>query len=195
MHACPPSGEPLKLDTDAQHQTSRPPRPTEAGSSRVRVLRRSCLRDAGSRLEGTAMRMHSLSSRSRAVACGTAAVLASVSAVAGSSVTAAAHTNAGVQGSLSVFAVPGTFGIQQLSTGSDGKLWFVTPQSQLGTISTSGQAALTGVVLPHGNVSAVIAGAGPEGVWSYGQNDTAIYSKGSCVLDLVTSDNVVHPVT
>ncbi len=141
------------------------------------------------------MRMHSLSSRSRAVACGTAAVLASVSAVAGSSVTAAAHTNAGVQGSLSVFAVPGTFGIQQLSTGSDGKLWFVTPQSQLGTISTSGQAALTGVVLPHGNVSAVIAGAGPEGVWSYGQNDTAIYSKGSCVLDLVTSDKVVHPVT
>jgi streptogramin lyase len=141
------------------------------------------------------MRMHSLSSRSRAVVCGTAAALVSVSAVTGSSLTAAAQTNTGVQGSTSVFAVPGTFHIQQLSVGSDGKLWFVTPQSQLGTISSSGQAALTGVVLPHGNVPAVVAGAGPEGVWSYGQNDTAIYSKGTCALDLVTSDNVVHPVT
>jgi streptogramin lyase len=141
------------------------------------------------------MRMHSLSSRSRAVVCGTAAVLASVTAVTGTSLTAAAQTNNSIQGSFSLFAVPGTFHIQQLAVGSGGTMWFVTPQSQLGMISATGQAALTGVVLPHGNVPAVIAGAGPEGVWSYGQSDTATYSKGTCALDLVTSDNVVHPVT
>jgi streptogramin lyase len=72
------------------------------------------------------MRMHSLSSRSRAVVCRTAAARVSVSAVTGSSLTAAAQTNTGVEGSTSVIAVPGTFHIQQLSVRSDGKLWFVT---------------------------------------------------------------------
>jgi streptogramin lyase len=137
------------------------------------------------------MRTHSLSSRTRAMVCAVAAAVASVSAVTGGSLTATAQTNAAIQGSLSVFAVPGTFHIQQLSVGADGKLWFVTPQSQLGAISSTGQAALTGVVLPHGNIPAVIAGAGPEGVWSYGDNNAT----GTCVLALVTPDNIVHTVT
>jgi len=141
------------------------------------------------------MRMHSLSTGSRRAVCVTVTVVATVSAVTGGGLTAAAATNSGIQGSLSVVAVPGAFHFQQLSVGSDGKLWFVTPQSQLGTITTTGQAALTSVVLPHGNVPAVIAGAGPEGVWSYGNNDTATYSRGVCALSLVTPDNVVHPVT
>lgn len=137
------------------------------------------------------MRTHSLSSRTRAIACGAAAAVASVSAVTGGSLTAAAQANAAIPGSLSVFAVSGTFHFQQLSVGSDGKLWFVTPQSQLGTISTTGQAALTGVVLPHGNIPAVVAGAGPEGVWSFGDNNATA----TCVLALVTPDKVVHTVT
>jgi streptogramin lyase len=141
------------------------------------------------------MRTHSLSSRTRAMVCAAATAVASVSAVTGGSLTATAQTNAAIQGSLSVFAVSGTFHMQQLSVGSDGKLWFVTKQSQLGAISSSGQATLTGVVLPHGNVPAVVAGAGSEGVWSYGNDDTATYSRGTCVLTLVTPDNVIHPVT
>lgn len=141
------------------------------------------------------MRLHALSNRSRAAVCTTAAVMTAGSALAGTSLTAAAAANSGIQGSFSVFAVPGTIHFQQLTVGSDGKLWFVTPQSQLGTISSGGQAALSGVVLPHGNVPAVIAGAGPEGVWSYGQDDTSIYSTGTCALDLVTSNDVVHNVT
>jgi len=68
------------------------------------------------------------------------------------------------------------------------------PQSQLGAISASGQATLTGVVLPHGNVPAVIAGAGPEGVWSYGNDDTITYSRGTCALALVTPDDIVHAI-
>ena len=116
------------------------------------------------------MRMHSLSSRSRAVMCGTAAALVSVSAVTGSSLTATAQTNTGIQGSFSVFAVPGTFHIQQLSVGSDGTLWFVTPQSQLGTISSSGQAALTGVVLPSVVPSAAVTGS--WAIWSSAQSSS-----------------------
>ncbi len=141
------------------------------------------------------MRTHSMSGRSRALVFGMAGAVASVSAVTGGSLTAAAQTNTSILGSLSVIAVPGSFHIEQLSTGSDGKLWFVTPQSQLGAVSPSGQATLTGVVLPHGNVPAVIAGAGPEGVWSYGNNDTVTYSRGTCVLALVTPNDVVHPIT
>jgi hypothetical protein len=141
------------------------------------------------------MRLRVLSNRSRVAVCITAAVLTAGSALAGTSLTAAAQANSGVQGSFSVFAVPGTIHFRQLTVGSDGRLWFVTPQSQLGTISSGGQATLTGVVLPHGDVPAVIAGAGSEGVWSYGQDDTGIYSTGTCTLDLVTSDDVVHSVT
>ncbi len=141
------------------------------------------------------MRLHALSNRSRAAVCTTAAVLTASSALAGTSLTAAAQANSGIQGSLSVFAVPGTIHFQQLTVASDGKLWFVTPQSQLGSISSGGKATKTGVVLPHGDTPAVIAGAGPEGVWSYGQDDTGIYSTGTCALDLVASDNVVHSVT
>jgi streptogramin lyase len=141
------------------------------------------------------MRVRSMSGGSRALIFGMASAVATVSAVTGGSLTAAAESNASIPGSLSVVAVPGSFHLQQLSTGTDGKLWFVTPQSQLGAISASGQATLTGVVLPHGNVPAVIAGAGPEGVWSYGNNDTITYSRGTCVLALVTPTNVVHMVT
>ncbi len=141
------------------------------------------------------MRTHSMSGRSRASILGIAGLVASVSAVTGGGLTAAAASNASIQGSISAVAVPGGVHIEQLSAGSDGKLWFVTPQSQLGAISASGQATLTGVVLPHGNVPAVIAGAGPEGVWSYGNNDTATFSRGVCVLTLVTPDDTVHPVT
>src|SRR5579862_7225430 len=141
------------------------------------------------------MRLHSLPRRSRAVVCATAAALTACSALAGTSLSAHAQADSSIRGSFSVYAVPASVHIQQLAEGSDGKLWFVTPESQLGTISSGGQAALTGEVPPHGNVPAVIAGAGPEGVWSYGQDDTSIYSKGSCALDLVTSNGVVHAVT
>jgi len=100
------------------------------------------------------MRVRSMSGGSRALIFGMASAVATVSAVTGGSLTAAAESNASIPGSLSVVAVPGSFHLQQLSTGTDGKLWFVTPQSQLGAISASGQATLTGVVLPHGNVPA-----------------------------------------
>lgn len=141
------------------------------------------------------MRTHSLSSRTRAMVCAAAAAVASVSAVTGGSLTATAQTNAAIQGSLSVFPVPGTFHIQQLSVGADGKLWFVTKQSQLGAISSSGQATLTGVVLPHGSIPGVIGGAGPEGVWSYANEFTSSAGPVTCVVALVTPDMVVHPIT
>jgi len=141
------------------------------------------------------MRTHSMSVRSRATIVAVAGLVASVSAVTGGGLTASAASNAGIQGSLSAFAVPGGVHIEQLSAGSDGKLWFVTPQSQLGSISASGQATLTGAVLPHGSVPAVIAGAGLEGVWSYGNYDTATFTRGACVLALVTPDGTVHPVS
>jgi streptogramin lyase len=141
------------------------------------------------------MRTDALPSRTRAVVFGLAAGMASVSAITGGSLTAAAQTNASIPGSISVFAVSGTFHIQQLSVSSDGKLWFATKQSQLGAISSSGQATLTGVVLPHGTVPGVIGGAGPEGVWSYANEFTSSTGPVTCVLSLVTPDMVVHPIT
>jgi hypothetical protein len=61
------------------------------------------------------MRLHVLSNRSRVAVCTTAAILTAGSALAGTSLTAAAQANSGVQGSFSVFAVPGTIHFQQLT--------------------------------------------------------------------------------
>ena len=106
-----------------------------------------------------------------------------------------ASSNAAVQGRLQAFAVSGSYQIAQLFSGSDGQLWFATTHSQLGEISAGGQATLTTTTLPHGAVPAVIAGAGSEGVWSYGNEDTSTFSAGACAITLVTPGGVVEPVT
>jgi hypothetical protein len=105
-----------------------------------------------------------------------------------------ASSNAAVQGKLQAFAVSGSYQIAQLFSGSDGQLWFATTHSRLGEISSTGQATLTATTLPHGAIPAVIAGAGPEGVWSYGNEDTSSFSAGACAITLVTSGGVVEPV-
>jgi hypothetical protein len=106
-----------------------------------------------------------------------------------------ASSNAAIPGQLQAFAVSGSFQIHQLFSGADGQLWFVTTTSRLGKISATGQATLTTVVLPHGIDTAVIAGAGPEGVWSFADDDTATFSAGACDVTLVTPAGVVEPVT
>ena len=139
------------------------------------------------------MQVKSASKRVRAaIFCLTAAGTLVSAAVAGAS-PVSASSNAAISGQLQAFPVTGSFQIQQLFSGSDGQLWFVTTASQLGQVSPSGQATLTGVVLPHGNVRVAIGGAGPEGVWSFGNHD--IYSTGPCVISLVTPAGVIEPVT
>jgi streptogramin lyase len=118
-----------------------------------------------------------------------------VAATAASASPVFAASNAAVQGQLQTFAVSGSYTIAQLFAGSDGQLWFATTHSQLGEITSSGAATLTSTVLPHGAVPAVIAGAGPEGVWSYGNEDTAIFSGGACGITLVTPGGVIEPIT
>lgn len=71
-------------------------------------------------------------------------------------------------GGFSVFPVATATAPVQLLAGTDGRLWFVTAQSQLGLISSTGQITLLAVTVPHGNSTAVLVGAGPEGVWAYG---------------------------
>ena len=88
-------------------------------------------------------------------------VVGSVVGTAGSP--AAAATSGTIPGTLTAIAVSGGIQVNQLFAGADGQMWFVTPESQLGEISTSGQATLTGVTLPHGEFPANIAAAGARG--------------------------------
>jgi autotransporter-associated beta strand protein len=80
----------------------------------------------------------------------------------------------------------------QLLTGTDGRLWFVTAQSQLGLISSTGQITLLPVTLPHGNGIAALVGAGPEGVWAYG--DTTGTAP-TCTISLTNTSGVVAQQT
>ena len=100
----------------------------------------------------------------RRLAVGVAACGVALTAVAAETGVAHAEANGIVGGMLSATPVAGTYQIQQLFPGADGQVWFVTSTSQLGTVSASGQATLTGVVLPHQATTAQIVAAGPEGV-------------------------------
>ncbi len=116
-------------------------------------------------------------------------------ATVASASSALAASNAAVQGQLKAFPVSGSYKIAQLFSGSDGQLWFATTHSQLGEVTSSGQATLTTTVLPHGPTPAVIAGAGPEGVWSYANEEMSTSNLGPCAITLVTPSGVLEPVT
>ena len=117
-------------------------------------------------------------------------VVASVVGTAGSP--AAAATSGTIPGTLTAIAVSGGIQVNQLFAGADGQMWFVTPESQLGEISTTGQATLTGVTLPHGEFPASIAAAGPEGIWTYSMTNDYPPTGNGCFIGLVTSDGVLH---
>ncbi len=141
------------------------------------------------------MQIHSMARGVRAtiVLLSAAGTLVAATIASASPVSAAA--NLAVQGQLQAFPVSGSYTIAQLFSGSGGQLWFATTHSQLGEITPSGQATLTTTVLPHGAVPAVIAGAGPEGVWSYANDETSTTSVGPCAITLVTPTGVIEPVT
>ncbi len=141
------------------------------------------------------MQIHSLARGVRATTILVSAAGILVAATIASASPVAAASNVAVQGRLQTFAVSGSFKIAQMFSGSDGQLWFATTHSQLGTITPSGQATLTTTTLPHGTTPAVIAGAGPEGVWSYANDDTSTFSAGACAVTLVTPSGVVEPIT
>jgi hypothetical protein len=131
----------------------------------------------------------------RRVTIGLAAggVLASV--VSASNVPVFAATSPTITGTLTAIPVTGTYQINQLFAGSGGQMWFVTPASQLGEISASGQTTLTSITLPHGQVAARIAAAGPEGVWSYSETNENPPNGNGCFIGLVTPDSVLHDMT
>lgn len=118
-----------------------------------------------------------------------------MAAVGGASARASTPAPA-VSGGFSVFPVATATAPVQLFVGTDGRLWFVTAQSQLGLISSTGQITLLPVTLPHGNGTAALVGAGPEGVWAYG--DTTGTTP-SCTVSLsntvgvITQQTLTHP--
>jgi streptogramin lyase len=130
--------------------------------------------------------------RGRVVGFGaaTSAVLASMTAAG--SVPARAASTGTIPGTLTATEVTGAYQTNQLFAGSDGQMWFVTPESQLGEISASGQATLTDITLPHGASPALIAAAGPEGVWTYGNTYANQSADTACLIGLVTPDGVLH---
>ena len=93
-----------------------------------------------------------------------------------------------VTGGFSVFPVATATAPVQLLVGTDGRLWFVTSQSRLGLISSTGQITLLPVTLPHGNVTAALVGAGPEGVWAYGDRTG---TTPSCTVSLTNTGGVM----
>ena len=105
--------------------------------------------------------------RRHAIVVGLAAagVLLSVLGTGGGAALAA--TSGTIPGTLTAIPVSASYRIDQIFAGADGQMWFVTTRSQLGEISASGQATLTATALPHGTIPAQIAGAGPEGVWTF----------------------------
>jgi hypothetical protein len=110
-----------------------------------------------------------------------------MAAVGGASVHASSPASAVTDG-FSVFPVAAATAPVQLLVGTDGRQWFVTAQSQLGLISSTGQITLLPVTLPHGNVTAALVGAGPEGVWAYG-NTTG--TTPSCTISLTNTGGVM----
>ena len=138
--------------------------------------------------------MSVMSYRRRLAAVLVGGAIAAVSAFTGHTGIALAQSSGVVSGTLSAIPVNGSFQIHQLFASTDGKLWFVTPQSQLGEVSPTGQATFTSVTLPHGEFVAQIVAAGPEGVWSYGNTNVYPRTADSCVLGLVTPDGVLHNI-
>ena len=134
------------------------------------------------------------SSWGRWATVGVACAVAVVSALVGGAGFAFAQSSGIVGGTLTAIPVNGSYQIHQLFAGTDGKLWFVTPQSQLGEVSATGDATLTNVTLPHGEFVAQIVAAGPEGVWSYGNTNVDPRTADSCVVGLVTPDGVLHNI-
>jgi hypothetical protein len=144
------------------------------------------------------MATHWTSRRDRAVV-GMAATGAIVSALIAGSTAAAASTEAAIPGQISAYPVSVNIHIQQLFTGSNGQLWFITPRSQLGEITPVGTATLTGAVLPVGEldglpVPAVIAGAGPMGVWAY-TNSVSSTNSDNCAVTLVRPSGGEQSIT
>jgi hypothetical protein len=118
------------------------------------------------------------------------AVVASVAAAGGIPALAAATPT--IPGTLTAIPVNESYQIDQLFPGADGQMWFVTPESQLGEISASGQPTLTDITLPHGTSPARIAAAGPEGVWTYSDTYRNQSPTAGCSIGLVTPDGTVH---
>jgi len=130
--------------------------------------------------------------RRRTLVVGASAITVVASVAAAGSVPAMAATNPTIPGTLTAIPVNGTYHIDQLFTGADGQTWFVTPQSQLGEISASGQTTLTDITLPHGANPAQIAAAGPEGVWTYSNTYRNQPGGSACYVGLITPDGVLH---
>jgi len=105
---------------------------------------------------------------------------------------ALAGTGGIIPGSLTAIPLSAGYRIDQIFPGSDGQMWFVTTQSQLGEVSAGGQATLTGITLPHGTIPAQIAGAGPEGVWTFSNTYPSPPTVGGCLVGLVTPDGILH---
>lgn len=119
-----------------------------------------------------------------------AAIVAGVVALAGTN-GALASTEATIQGAISATPVIDGAAPIQLLAGMDAGLWFVTAQSALGQISSSGASTLTGITLPHGNVPATLAGAGTEGLWAYGNTIDGASGVNSCSVTLVKPDETL----
>jgi hypothetical protein len=95
-------------------------------------------------------------------------------------------SNGPISGGFTVTQVSPQAVPTQLVTGTNGSVWFLTAKSQLGTVSASGQATLTGVTLPSG---ATLVSAGPEGEWAF--VDQGQYGAGPCVVALAEPDGHV----
>jgi hypothetical protein len=130
--------------------------------------------------------------KGRIVGVGAAASAVVASMTAAGSVPALAASTGTIPGTLTAIAVNGAYQINQLFAGSDGQMWFVTPESQLGEISASGQTMLTAITLPHGASPALIAAAGPEGVWTYSNTYGNQSGNAACYIGLVTPDGTLH---
>jgi len=94
-------------------------------------------------------------------------------------------TNGPITGGFTLMQIsPGAVPTQLVSSTS-GAVWFLTANSRLGTVSTSGQATLTGVTFPSG---ARLISAGPEGEWAYANPGI---DQGPCVVALAEPDGHV----
>ena len=171
-----------ELITDRRDAHGRPEKRTDTIGAKGR----------GFSLEGGTVSVMSIRRRLATVAVGGA--IAGVSALTGHAGDALAQSSGIMSGTLTAIPVSGSFQIHQLFAGTDGKLWFVTPQSQLGEVSPTGRATLTSVTLPHGEFVAQIVAAGPEGVWSFGNTNVYPRTADSCVVGLVTPDGVLHNI-
>jgi hypothetical protein len=93
-------------------------------------------------------------------------------------------TNGPITGGFTVTPISPGAVPTQLVTGTNGSVWFLTAHSQLGTVSPSGQATLTGVTFPSG---ATLVSAGPEGEWAF--IDEGPFGSGPCSVALAEPDD------